>query len=181
MGRVFRESTGGGCLGRPLLWCATLLLLSLPVAACDSGAEEPAPPARPRSPMEGWQDTANAAKFHPEDASEDPAAIARGRALVDVYRSGQRCMSCHDMPEGTNPQTGPALWGVGGRYSRALGGELQARRWLHNKIWEPDKFPGLNSRRFPPGQMPRGAAYFTPEEVADIVSFLMTIPEKPSD
>jgi hypothetical protein len=67
---------------------------------------------------------------------------------------------------------------VGARYARNLGGEAKARVWLHNKIWDPMQFPGLSTALYGRSDMPPGKSYYTEDEIASLVEFLMSIPAK---
>jgi len=156
---------------------ASLLIATVVVAmvavACSEEPKE-TPPVRKALPMDGFKDLAGVEARYAAAAGDVAAMVAQGSELVMTHRQGQRCANCHTMP-GSNATLGPPLTGVGSRYSRVLGGDARARVWLHNKIWDPTKFPGLSTAMYGRSEMPVGHAYFTQDEIAAIVEYLMTL------
>lgn len=107
--------------------------------------------------------------------SGDPAA---GRKSAINTKQGN-CLACHAMPVPEQPfhgEVGPDLNGVGSRYSE---GELRLRV-VNAKILNPDTImPAFyrNSGLHRVMKKFQGKTILTPQEVEDIVAYLMTLKE----
>lgn len=83
------------------------------------------------------------------------------------------CATCHK-----EEAHGPLLGGVGGRYIQAFGTENGARQALSKHIREPEKHPALRkARKSGPKMMAYTERSLSNEELADIVAYLMKLPE----
>lgn len=160
------------CAG--LMAAVALFLAGCPDGGSSSGAEQP---KRKPLPMEGFRDEAGVEARYSKPAADPAAIAAKGRELMLAYRQGQRCANCHAFP-GSDAMVGPSLYGAGSRYARNLGGEAKARVWLHNKIWDPTKFPGLSTALYARSEMPPGKSYYTEDEIAAMVEYLVSLPPK---
>lgn len=114
----------------------------------------------------------------PEPLTSEPGDVERGRAVA-INRQLGNCLSCHAMPIPEQPfhgETGPALYGVGDRYTEA---QLRLQVVNAHEVNPESMMPPFYAieGRHRVAEEFVGKPILTAQQVEDVVAYLKTLKE----
>jgi cytochrome c len=138
----------------------------------DTAVDEDASAAPEATPAAAVEETAEVAPAETSPVGPDPELVAAGERLF------RQCSSCHEIGEGAQNRTGPALNGIYGdavasregfRYSPALTGAGDA-----GMVWDDENLAGYlaNPRGFIRGNRMAFAGFRAQEDVEAMIAYL---------
>lgn len=98
-----------------------------------------------------------------------PGDVARGAALFTQIDGAPACATCHTL-DGT-PLVGPSLKGIAARASNRVEGQ-SAEEYIYTSIVSPSAYvvDGFSNSMYP-----QFARQLVPQEIADLIAYLLTL------